>query len=226
MGLVLKSKAKHAAISSRLLKSFDFTDKPRVVQYEVNMQEGQDCGGAYLKLLTKGKDTERGELPKFNDKTPYTIMFGPDKCGNDIKLHFIFRYLNPPNKSITEHHCRKPKERVEEPFKDKEPHLYQLVINPDNTFKVKVDHRVINEGSLLTDFEPPVNPPREIDDPDDKKPDNWDERDKIPDPNAVKPEGWLDDEDEMIPDPHAIKPADWDTEMDGEWEAPLIENPG
>ena len=29
------------------------------------------------------------------DKTPYTIMFGPDKCGNDDKLHFIFRHKHP-----------------------------------------------------------------------------------------------------------------------------------
>lgn len=38
-GLVLKSKAKHAAISSRLRKPFDFkSEKPLVVQYEVTMQ--------------------------------------------------------------------------------------------------------------------------------------------------------------------------------------------
>lgn len=36
-------------------------------------------------------------------------MFGPDKCGNDIKLHFIFRHINPLNGSIEEKHCRKPK---------------------------------------------------------------------------------------------------------------------
>lgn len=36
---MLKSKAKHAAISSRLRKPFDFkSEKPLVVQYEVTMQ--------------------------------------------------------------------------------------------------------------------------------------------------------------------------------------------
>ena len=29
----------------------------------------------------------------------------------------------------------------------------------------------------------------------------------------------------MIPDPDAEKPEDWDEEMDGDWEAPLIDNP-
>lgn len=46
---------------------------------------------------------------QFNDQTPYTIMFGPDKCGNDIKLHFIFKHTNPLNGTVTEKHCRKPK---------------------------------------------------------------------------------------------------------------------
>ena len=49
-GLVLKSKAKHAAISVPLKKTFSFVDKPLVVQYEVNLQNGQECGGAYIKV--------------------------------------------------------------------------------------------------------------------------------------------------------------------------------
>lgn len=32
---------------------------------------------------------------------------------------------------------------------------------------------------------------------------------KIPDENAVKPEGWLDDEPEYVADPDAEKPDDW-----------------
>lgn len=71
------------------------------------------------------------------------------------------------------------RERIEEHFTDKQPHLYQLVINPDNTFTIRVDDKVVNDGSLLTEFEPPVNPPREIDDPNDVKPENWDEREKV-----------------------------------------------
>ena len=51
-GLVLKSKAKHHAISSRLVKQFQFSqDKPLVVQYEVKFQNPMECGGAYIKLL-------------------------------------------------------------------------------------------------------------------------------------------------------------------------------
>lgn len=32
---------------------------------------------------------------------------------------------------------------------------------------------------------------------------------KIEDADAVKPEGWLDDEPEFVPDPSAEKPEDW-----------------
>ncbi len=32
---------------------------------------------------------------------------------------------------------------------------------------------------------------------------------KIDDPDAMKPEGWLDDEPEFVPDPNAEKPEDW-----------------
>lgn len=106
-------------------------------------------------------------------------MFGPDKCGNDHKVHFIFRHTNPLNGTIEEKHCKRTKERIEEYFSDKKPHLYQLVIRPDNTYTVSVDHKLINEGSLLTDFTPAVNPPKEIDDPTDTKPKHWDEREKV-----------------------------------------------
>lgn len=61
-------------------------------------------------------------------------------------------------------------------------------------------------------------------DPEAKKPEDWDEREKIDDPEDVKPEGW-DDEPEMIVDAEATKPADWDEEEDGEWEPPQIKNP-
>lgn len=241
-GLVLKSKAKHAAIAAKLNRPFLFNTKPLIVQYEVLLQEGQECGGAYLKLLSDGPETKN--LHNFHDKSPYLIMFGPDKCGNDHKLHFIFKHKNPLNGSIEEKHCKKPQERIDETFSDKLPHLYTLILQADNTFEIRLDKKVINSGSLLDDFTPPVNPPAEIDDPNDSKPGDWDEREKIPDPTAVKPddwnedapaqiidenavmpEGWLENEPTHIPDPDAEKPTDWDSEMDGEWEPPLIDNP-
>ncbi|KAL2077648.1 hypothetical protein ACEWY4_027152 [Coilia grayii] len=240
-GLVLKSRAKHHAISAWLLRPFTFDTKPLIVQYEVNFQTGIDCGGAYVKLLSQTSDLN---LDEFVDKTPYTIMFGPDKCGEDYKLHFIFRHKNPKTGEFEEKHAKKPDSDLRTFYTDKKTHLYTLVLNPDNTFEILIDQTVVNSGSLLTDVTPPVNPPAEIEDPDDHKPEDWDERPKIQDPDAVKPEdwdedapakiadedavkpeGWLDDEPEYTGDPDAVKPEDWDEDMDGEWEAPQIPNP-
>ncbi|KAF7658037.1 hypothetical protein LDENG_00018230 [Lucifuga dentata] len=240
-GLVLKSRAKHHAISAQLLRPFTFDTKPLIVQYEVNFQAGIDCGGAYIKLLTH---TSELSLEQFMDRTAYTIMFGPDKCGEDYKLHFIFRHKNPKTGEYEEKHAKKPDADLRTYYTDKKTHLYTLVVNPDNSFEVLVDQTVVNSGSLLTDMTPPVNPPAETEDPNDRKPEDWDERPKIQDPDAikpddwdedapaqipdedaVKPDGWLDDEPEYIGDPDAIKPEDWDEDMDGEWEAPQIPNP-
>ncbi|XP_035217686.1 calnexin-like [Stegodyphus dumicola] len=189
LGLVLKSKAHHHAIASRLDKPFLFDNKPFILQYEVRFQNGQECGGAYLKLLSQVPDMD---LRSFHDKTPYTLMFGPDKCGNDHKLHFIFRHRNPKNGSFEEKHWKRATSvpKLDDVFKDKKPHLFTLIINPDNKFEVLMDKQSVHKGNLLDDFNPPVNPEAEIDDPTDIKPTDWDEREKIPDPTATKPDDW------------------------------------
>nr|XP_057934934.1 calmegin [Doryrhamphus excisus] len=240
-GLVLKSRARHHAIAAMLDKPFIFEDEPLVVQYEVNFQNGIDCGGAYIKLLS---DTRDVNLEQFNDRTPYTIMFGPDKCGEDYKLHFIFHHRNPLNKDSEEKHAKRADVDLKKFYTDRKTHLYTLVLKPDNSYEIFIDQSSVNRGSLLHDVVPPVNPPKEIDDPNDSKPEDWDERAKIPDPEAVKPddwdedapakiedpdavrpESWLEEEPEFIPEPDSEKPEDWDVEMDGEWEAPQIPNP-
>jgi calnexin len=240
--LIVKSKARHHAISASFEKPIDFTSHDQIViQYEVKFQTPMECGGAYVKLLTQQSNLN---LKEFNDKTPYTIMFGPDKCGLDHKLHFIFRHKNPITGEFEEKHAKKPSSDINKFFSDQKTHLYTLVLSSDNTFTIYVDQSVVNYGSLLNDFEPSVNPPKEIDDPSDKKTDDWDEREKIADPNsqkpddwdesqpeyiedkdAVKPDGWLDEEEKLIPDTTSEKPSDWDADMDGEWEAPKVDNP-
>ena len=53
------------------------------LRYEVRFQNKHECGGAYIKLLA---DTPSLSLENFGDKTEYSIMFGPDKCGGDSKV--------------------------------------------------------------------------------------------------------------------------------------------
>lgn len=41
-----------------------------------------------------------------------------------------------------------------------------------------IDNKLINSGSLLEDMEPSILPPKEIVDVTDRKPDQWDDREK------------------------------------------------
>ncbi|KAL9060497.1 MAG: hypothetical protein Q9162_000670 [Coniocarpon cinnabarinum] len=236
-GLVLKDKAAHHAISSIFPKKIDNKGKTLVVQYETKLQDELQCGGAYMKLL---KDTKALKQEEFSNASPYVIMFGPDKCGTTNKVHFIFKHKNPKTGEYEEKHMTGAPSIVN----DKLSHLYTLVVKPDNSFEVQIDGVSKKNGTLLDDFSPSVMPPKEIDDPKDKKPDDWVDEAKIPDPEAKKPEDWdedapyeipdeeaekpddwLDDEPQMIDDPEAEKPEDWDDEEDGDWQPPKVPNP-
>merc|ERR1711953_262263 len=99
-------------------------------------------------------------------------------------------------------------------------HLYRMVLKPDNTVLVEIDEEKIYEGSLKENWE--LLKPKEIPDPDDKKPEDWVDDSMMDDPESKKPDDWV--EEKRIVDPAAKKPDDWDDEEDGEWEAPMIDN--
>ncbi|OAL31329.1 hypothetical protein AYO20_08239 [Fonsecaea nubica] len=236
-GLVVKNAAAHHAISAKFPSVINNKGKTLVVQYEVKLQNGLECGGAYMKLLRENKELHAEE---FSNASPYVIMFGPDKCGATNKVHFIFQHKNPKTGEYEEKHLKSPPQAKT----GKLTTLYTLIVKPDNTFEMLIDNASAKNGSLLDDFSPAVNPPKEIDDPKDKKPDDWVEQARIPDPEAVKPEewdedqpyevvdeeaekpdDWLEDEPATIPDPEAEKPEDWDDEEDGDWIPPQVPNP-
>jgi calnexin len=128
---------------------------------------------------------------------------------------------------------------------DKLTHLYSLIVRPDNTFEILIDGESVKQGSLLSDFEPPVNPPDMVPDPNDVKPSDWVDAEKIPDPSVHKPldwddlepeyvpdpdrldppEGWLLEEPKMIPDPKDKRPTEWNEAAFGEWAPKQIPNP-
>ncbi|XP_068664883.1 calnexin homolog [Aristolochia californica] len=239
-GLLVSEKARKYAIVKDLDEPVDLKDKTIVLQFETRFQNGMECGGAYLKYL---RPQEAGWKPnEFDNESPYTIMFGPDKCGSTNKVHFILKHKNPKTGEFVEHHLKFPPSVPS----DKLTHVYTAILKPDNELRILVDGEEKKKTNFLSadDFEPPLIPPKTISDPDDKKPEDWDERAKIPDLEAVKPddwdedapieiedeeaekpEGWLDVEPEEIDDPEAKKPEDWDDDEDGEWEAPKIDNP-
>ncbi|CAO0791966.1 unnamed protein product [Mucor circinelloides] len=155
-----------------------------------------------------------GDLdPKaFNGDSEYNIMFGPDICGPKAMVHAIFNY-NGTNHDL--------KKSISAP-KDTLTHTYTLVVKPDQTYEILIDGKSKADGSLLEDWD--FLPPKTIKDPNASKPEDWVEEAMIVDETDVKPANY-DDIPEFIPDPEAKKPEDWDDDMDGEWEAPSIANP-
>lgn len=75
-------KAKHYGISSLLPEPVD-PAKDLVLQFDLKLGSGLSCGGAYIKFLTADGSFKPDGL---KDDTPYTVMFGPDKCGDTNKV--------------------------------------------------------------------------------------------------------------------------------------------
>lgn len=236
LGLFVPEEAKHYGIAAKFPPIEGQQGVPFVVQFEATFQDGLSCGGSYIKLF----DSEGKDAADFKDDTPYVIMFGPDRCGQMSKVHFILRHKNPVSGEWEEKHNNK----LPSPVFDDMTHLYTLVIKPDNSFDILIDGKNPTTGNLLSDMAPAINPSKEIDDPEDSKPtdwvdeakiddpkatkpDDWDESApmKIDDPSATKPAGWNDEAPLKIEDPEAKKPEDWDDDEDGDWEAPIIDNP-
>jgi hypothetical protein len=109
MGLVLRDGAKKYGVGTAFSKPLSLGEgglKNLVLQYEViavnklslnylhslmhfgtqvKLTQGLTCGGAYLKML-RSEDTEGNavDMSAFHGGSPYTIMFGPDSCGDTV----------------------------------------------------------------------------------------------------------------------------------------------
>merc|ERR1719487_2128313 len=204
-GLQTSQDAKFYAISTKM-KEFSSQGKTVVIQFSVKHEQDIDCGGAYLKLGAF-------DQAKFEGSSEYNIMFGPDICGSATKkTHVIFNYKG---KNLD----KKKEVRAES---DTLSHLYTLIVNSDNTYEVQIDMNKVDSGKLEDGWD--FLEPKQIRDPDEKKPADWVDEAEIDDPEDKKPEGY-DDIKAKIADPKAKKPDDWDDESDGTWEAPQIDNP-
>jgi calreticulin len=206
-GLQTTEDSKFFGISAAF-DSFSNEGKELIIQYQAKYEKDVECGGGYLKVGPKMDDQT-----KFGDPTVYNIMFGPDKCGYTKRTHLIFQYKGKNVLKKSDLDYKQDGEGTS--------HLYRLVLKPDNTVHVEIDEEKIYEGSIKEDWE--VSKPKMIDDPEDKKPSDWVEDSMMDDPEDKKPDDWV--EEKRIVDAAAKKPDDWDDEEDGEWEAPMIDNP-
>jgi len=211
-GLATTEDMRFHSISAKMTKPSTSKGKELVIQFSTKYEAHQYafCGGGYIKLMPDGLKQET-----FNGDDEYHIMFGPDLCGYDVShIHMIF---NHKGKNL----LKKDKISLEYSDKNEYTHLYTMHIKPDGTYEVFFDLESKAKGNIIDDWD---FPKKEIDDPDDKKPKDWVDETEINDPSDKKPDGY-DDIPAQIPDPDATKPEDWDDEDDGEWEAPMIDNP-
>merc|ERR1711966_8574 len=155
VGLQTSQDAKFYGISAAL-PTFSNKDKTLIVQYTVKHEQNIDCGGAYLKLGPAPFDGK-----EFNGDTEYNIMFGPDICGMTKRTHLIFNY-NKENLLKTKDLRTESNELT---------HLYTLTVKPDNTFDVSIDGESVEAGSLAEGWK--FLKEKEVDDPEDKKPEDW-----------------------------------------------------
>jgi len=211
-GLQATEDMRFYSITSKMAKPSTSKGKPLVVQFSAKIENHQYafCGGGYIKLLPDGT-----KVDTFGGDDEYHVMFGPDLCGYDVShIHAIFNHKG-------ENLLKTDKINLEYSDKNEFTHLYTFSFNPDGTYEVFFDLESKAKGKIVEDwgFPKPM-----IDDPADSKPSDWVDDKEIDDPEAKKPDGY-DDIPAQIPDPDATKPEDWDDEDDGDWEPPLIDNP-
>jgi calreticulin len=208
-GLQTSQDAKFYHIASKFPKVVDGTKDKLVIQMTVKHEQSIDCGGGYVKVMSS-----EANLDQFDGNTDYNVMFGPDICGPPKKMiHIIF---NHEGKNL----LWKKEEKAPD---DTLTHMYTLIVDPKaQTYELQVDGEKKADGNLEDDWD--FLAPKEIDDPEDKKPTDWVDEAEIDDPEDSKPEDW-DNVQAQISDPDAEKPEDWDEEDDGAWEAPMIPNP-
>eukprot|EP00916_Digyalum_oweni_P010605 GHVL01017719.1.p1 GENE.GHVL01017719.1~~GHVL01017719.1.p1 ORF type:complete len:490 (+),score=128.39 GHVL01017719.1:52-1521(+) len=169
-----------------------------IIQYEIHYQRGLNCGGGYIKLFNKNTSDFSND---------YLLQFGPDRCPPETdKVTLVIQMKDPVTQKWSKHEL-KDSPRTED---GGVAHLYTLHISKNGFFKIFIDLKLKRTGSLRSDFDPPIVLTEKmmiIDDPNDKKPDDWVDEEMVIDLSAVKPDDWEDSP--TIPQPGSSKPEGW-----------------
>ena len=207
-GLQTLDDGREYLISSKFKKCFNTTGKDLIFQFTVKLEGKIDKGQAYIKLLPSSMKQNT-----FSKKTPFSILFGPDFRGWD-RRHLEFRIY----RNRTDYRTMQPILA----FNDQLTHVYTLIIYKNQSYKILKDNFTDIESTLEEAFN--YCQPKEIPDPYEIKPSDWEDIEMIDDPDDVPPP-WVKDVPQFIPDPTAKRPSDWDDEANGHWFPPLVPNP-
>lgn len=112
-----------------------------------------------------------GGLAALDNTTPYSIMFGPDRCGATDKVHLILQHQSPITHEWSEHHVGGPPRIVN----DQRHHVYTMALRHGSgggdggsdgegdgdgsggTYEIWIDGESKATGSLSANLEPPIN---------------------------------------------------------------------
>lgn len=164
---------------------FSNKDKTLVFQFSVKREQKFGCAGAYMKLLSGEIDQKKfgGETPyRYGIYTTpcnkslfptswldnllhqicvhenFSIMFGPDICGqNTKKVHAILSRNGTDHMNKKEVPCEN----------DQLTHVYTFIIRPDATYSILIDNKEKESGSIYADWD--ILPLKKIEDPEAKK---------------------------------------------------------
>lgn len=140
-------------LSAKLPQAVKTGKDPLVLQYSVKFEKDIECGGGYIKLVGENFDQT-----KFGGETPLLVMFGPDICGGDNKIHLLLDHK-------TTGYLWKKKPTAPN---DKLTHIYTAVLYPNASYAVYLDAKPLENGTIADDWDFTV--PKSIPDPADKKP--------------------------------------------------------
>ncbi|XP_008052004.1 calreticulin-3 [Carlito syrichta] len=90
-------------------------------------------------------------------------------------------------------------------------HLYTLILRPDLTYEVKIDGQTIESGSIEYDWQLTSLKKEQSS----AEPKDWEQAEED------KAQDW----EKRFLDTSASKPSDWNHELDGDWQAPLLQKP-
>ena len=129
----------YSAVSRKFPAPIDITAQTFVLQYEFRAEFAFTCSGAYIKLFGDNFDPLT-----LTNETDYLLMFGPDRCGTNKKVHFIVNHKDPKTQKITQIQAEDPPK----PYEDQLTHLYTLVLKTDNSYFIFIDNELKKAGTL------------------------------------------------------------------------------
>ncbi|KAJ3450256.1 calreticulin and calnexin [Anaeramoeba flamelloides] len=137
-------------ISHRFSKPLDFSENGIIFHYTIRWQFPLNCGGAYVKFFREPKSF-LFDPKTVNGLTPYSLMFGPDRCGSKSVVHFRISTKRKLEETQESKNYEKHLKKTASVPLNLIAHSYMLRVY-QGKYELKIDNEIRSEG-LLSDLE-------------------------------------------------------------------------